>query len=316
MPSEQKELGEGSAVGQAEPPLKKHAVTLYAIIYFKLAKGIGFLLLALFLYKQANNNSSSAFSENEIKDLPMLVTKLRRQFDPVSAFLWLRLSAQEQAMLKSYRSSAPGSNQTQEVVVKALNDVLLEPSIYDPERFNGLTLRPETIKLIKESPGGSRSRLNRLLLEDAYPVELSRNHSTLPQEYESIMHAPATIWVLDHLKIHPESQFFINLAEQIGDLTENKVHRLALGMVLFSLFPLVEGIGMLFRVSWACWLAIGESAFFIPIEFHALLNPVARFRLSILVATIINIIFVWYLYVNRDVLFHHHHSHRHSAPGT
>jgi hypothetical protein len=49
MPSEQKELGEGSAVGQAEPPLKKHAVTLYAIIYFKLAKGIGFLLLALFL---------------------------------------------------------------------------------------------------------------------------------------------------------------------------------------------------------------------------------------------------------------------------
>ena len=37
-------------------------------------------------------------------------------------------------------------------------------------------------------------------------------------------------------------------------------------MMLFSLFPLVEGTGMLFRAGWAGWLAIGESAFFVPIE--------------------------------------------------
>jgi uncharacterized membrane protein (DUF2068 family) len=91
---------------------------------------------------------------------------------------------------------------------------------------------------------------------------------------------------------------------------------LATGTFLSGLFLIVLAMGLAFRAKWAIWLAIGESAFFIPIEFHALLNPVARFRLSILVATIINIIFVWYLYVNRDVLFHHHHSHRHSAPGT
>ena len=31
-------------------------------------------------------------------------------------------------------------------------------------------------------------------------------------------------------------------------------------------FSLVEGFGLIFRVPWAGWLAIGESAFFIPIE--------------------------------------------------
>jgi len=35
--------------------------------------------------------------------------------------------------------------------------------------------------------------------------------------------------------------------------------------LVYSLFSLVEGIGLI-SVSWAGWLAIGESAFFIPIE--------------------------------------------------
>src|ERR1017187_7287208 len=112
MASEQKDLGAASDAGKAVPPLKQHAVTLYAIIYFKLAKGVGFLLLALFIYKQANNNISSAFSENDLKDLPTLVGKLRRQLDPVSAFLWLKMSDPDRAMLRAYKPSAPNSNQT------------------------------------------------------------------------------------------------------------------------------------------------------------------------------------------------------------
>lgn len=299
-------MGELSPARRADPQLKEHAFTLYAIIYFKLAKAAAFLLLALFIYKEADNNISSEISPGDIKDLPTLVGKLRRQLDPVSAFLWQRLSSQDQQTLHDYKPSAPGSNQVLSVVVNLLNGAIGEDSLWDPERFNGIKLQRETIKLIEEIPAGSRSRLNRLLLEDAYPAELSRNHSNLPKDYDNIMHAPATLWILDHLKIHPESQFFIHLAEKIGDLTESKVHRVALGSLLLSLFPLVEGLGMLMRASWAGWLAIGESAFFIPIEFHALLNPETKFSLSIWIVTITNIIIVWYLFVNRESLFHHH----------
>ena len=104
----------------------------------------------------------------------------------------------------------------------------------------------------------------------------------------------------------------------IGQLTEAKVHRAALGALLLSLFPLVEGIGLLFRVSWAGWLAIGESIFFIPFEFYALVNTeMAKpdtFPWSIFAVMVINIIIVWYLYENREVLFRHHHRH-HRQPG-
>ena len=84
------------------------------------------------------------------------------------------------------------------------------------------------------------------------------------------------------------------------------MHRAAWGAVILSLFPLVEGIGLMFRVSWAGWLAIGESAFFLPIEFYELVKP-NTFSWSILGVTVINIIIVWYLYDNREVLFRHHH---------
>jgi uncharacterized membrane protein (DUF2068 family) len=108
------------------------------------------------------------------------------------------------------------------------------------------------------------------------------------------------------------------LADDIALLTEAKVHRAALGALLLSLFPLVEGIGLLFRAPWAGWLAIGESAFFLPIFLYELVNAqMAKpdtFPWSIFAVMVVNIIIVWYLYDNREVLFrHHHHPRRHPS---
>jgi uncharacterized membrane protein (DUF2068 family) len=81
--------------------------------------------------------------------------------------------------------------------------------------------------------------------------------NNLPDEFRSL---------LQHLKLNPERRFFTDLAVQVGQLTERKVVLAAAGTLVYSLFSLVEGIGLMFRVSWAGWMAIGESAFFIPIE--------------------------------------------------
>lgn len=109
-----------------------------------------------------------------------------------------------------------------------------------------------------------------------------------------------------YLKIDPANQFFARLANQIGQLTEAKVLWAAAGTFLYSVFSWVEGIGLMFRVSWAGWLAIGESAFFIPIELYDL---VRHFSLTVLIVLVINIVIVWYLFDNRNVLFRHHHHH-------
>ena len=117
----------------------------------------------------------------------------------------------------------------------------------------------------------------------------------LPAEYRGLLH---------HLRLNPERKFFADLAVQVGKLTEAKVLWAAAGTLCYSLFSLVEGVGLIFRVSWAGWLAIGESAFFIPIEIHELVkNPV----LPVFLVLALNVVIVWYLFRNRHWLFRHHH---------
>jgi peroxiredoxin len=121
---------------------------------------------------------SPSFSTDEIKDWPGLINRWREHSDPVSAFLWRSLSKSEQSRLASYQPSGPGSKEAQEVVVKAFDKAIGGPGLYKPKRFQGVSLRPETAGLIKQNLAGPRLvRLNRLLLEDAYPLELSRNQS-------------------------------------------------------------------------------------------------------------------------------------------
>jgi len=64
---------------------------------------------------------------------------------------------------------------------------------------------------------------------------------------------------------------------------------------------------LIFRAGWACWLAIGESAFFIPIEIYELVKPTRKPSLTLVLILIINIVIVWYLARNRSRLFHHGH---------
>ena len=108
------------------------------------------------------------------------------------------------------------------------------------------------------------------------------------------------------INLDPEKKFFSQIGVWLDTLTANNVRWFATGTLLYSLFSFVEGIGLISRVSWAGWLAIGESAFFIPIEVYEMMHHFTKFVFVIL---ILNILIVWYLYQNRARLFHHHHHH-------
>jgi uncharacterized protein (TIGR03663 family) len=119
---------------------------------------------------------STAFSADEIKDLPKFVNSLTNHANPVSVLLWQGLSNQEQAKLTNDQMSAVNPLQLKDILVQALNKMVGGKSIYEPERFQGIRLRRETASLMGQSPTGANlARLNRLLLEDAYPSELSKN---------------------------------------------------------------------------------------------------------------------------------------------
>ena len=105
------------------------------------------------------------------------------------------------------------------------------------------------------------------------------------------------------VRIDPERQFFEELAVKLALVTPATVGWIATGTLLCSLFSLIEAAGLASRAGWAGWMAIGESAFFIPIEIHHLMRGFAPLVFSIL---LVNALIVIYLYRNRDRLLHHH----------
>jgi uncharacterized membrane protein (DUF2068 family) len=128
-------------------------------------------------------------------------------------------------------------------------------------------------------------------------VAYTLSDNDLPEEYRHLLH---------YLRLNPEKRFFSALAVKIGTITEANVLWVAAGTAVYSLFSLVEGVGLMFRVSWAGWMAISESAFFIPIEIFDLLH---RFSWTVFVILVINVVIVCYLFSNKHRLFKHHAPH-------
>ena len=119
--------------------------------------------------------------------------------------------------------------------------------------------------------------------------------------------------------LDPERSFFQGIGDWLDTITPANVREVASGTFLCGLFLIVLGLGLAFRAKWAIWLAIGESAFFIPIEIFELVRhrwpgalglprpelfPHPKIGLAILLA--LNVTIVWYLLKNRKRLFRHH----------
>jgi uncharacterized membrane protein (DUF2068 family) len=108
---------------------------------------------------------------------------------------------------------------------------------------------------------------------------------------------------LSWLRLNPEGKFWANLIAQLDGLTQAKIVHFAVATLIYSLFAMVEGVGLIFRLSWAGWLSIGESAFFIPIEVYELGR---KFTWFVFIILILNTFMVTYLYCYRERLFRHH----------
>jgi uncharacterized membrane protein (DUF2068 family) len=118
----------------------------------------------------------------------------------------------------------------------------------------------------------------------------------LQAEFERFLH-----WV----RIDPEHQFFADLGARLQALTPSNVSWIASGTLIYGVLLLIEGVGLMFRVTWAAWLAIGETAFFIPIELFDLMRHTT---LGVSIILVVNVAIVWYLVRNRNRLFHVAHA--------
>jgi Predicted membrane protein len=125
----------------------------------------------------------------------------------------------------------------------------------------------------------------------------------LPTELNHALHV---------LRFNPERKFWSDLAIQLGEISEKKRVLAAAGTLVYSLFSLVEAVGLMLRIKWIGWMTIAESMFFIPIEVYELLHgpPPESNRnahpILVVIILAINIMIVWYLLKNRERIFRHH----------
>jgi hypothetical protein len=127
---------------------------------------------------QAENNAAT-LSTGSILDAAAFTTRLANGQDPVSAFLRGQLDNLVKIDLSTYAASNSNAAALLSATVKQINQVLAGPAIFTASRFNGIALRPETQALLDQNPRGERlARLNKMLLEDAFPVEIAKSATT------------------------------------------------------------------------------------------------------------------------------------------
>jgi hypothetical protein len=115
-----------------------------------------------------------ALIEADFKDATRLAARLRDAADPLSQFIKAQLPAATQAALNTYDSSNSPAAALQTQIATGLNVLLAGPSLYTAARFAHVSLNAEVQALIAQNPlGADLARLNRLLIEAAYPVELA-----------------------------------------------------------------------------------------------------------------------------------------------
>ena len=118
------------------------------------------------------------FTASSFKDIAAFVGKLKDQTDDVSPFLYSEFTAATQSLIDNYTISSTPSAALQEAIVTELNMLIQQSeTIYESTRFNGVSLTVATEQLKDKHfaeglQGTALIRYNRLLLDDAYPLEL------------------------------------------------------------------------------------------------------------------------------------------------
>ena len=119
-------------------------------------------------------------------------------------------------------------------------------------------------------------------------------------------------WEYDHLlqafHLDGKRTFYMELAAKIARIKEADVLWVAVFTLAYGSLSLTEGVGLICRQGWASWLAIAESAIFLPPE---MLKLARDFSFAILAVLIVNVFIVVYLFRNRNRLFHHLHFRHH-----
>lgn len=151
--------------------------------------GVNFTFEGQNLSPNDGRDNSPLFAVGEFLDLARLVAMLNQPSDAVSAYLRNNLSEATRAALSTFAGASSDPLPIQEALVKDLNRIVRGQSIYQDILAVGVSLRPETQSLKVQltdhperafQPAFNLVALNRMLLEDAFPLAVLKKHPRRP----------------------------------------------------------------------------------------------------------------------------------------
>jgi len=144
----------------------------YTVLYLSLIVMIP--MAALFLRVFQFGAGEVEFVPKDFDDLPAFVENLKDHPDKISLWIWERMPA----LTREEIISGGATNGTVHgALIQSLNSLVSGPSIFETQRFAGVSLGEKTAWYLKR--GGHTEWLNRSLLEDAFPTALRKRTSWL-----------------------------------------------------------------------------------------------------------------------------------------
>lgn len=116
-----------------------------------------------------------SFVLEDIGDLAALVARLQDGTNRLTRHLLARFDEANRDVVVRYKGAARELRPLQLALVEEFTRLIEGPLLYDAAAFDGVALTEETRRLLDPPPQGEEVfRVNRLLLEQAYPQEINR----------------------------------------------------------------------------------------------------------------------------------------------
>jgi len=158
--------------------------------------------LADILLLQRKDDTAALFIADDFTNLAPLISRLKQPADAVTAFLRNNLPGTTLQSLTNYQVAATSPDPLAVTLAQNFNEIMESQPLYDADRFAGVTLRPQTRKLLaRNHSGDDLTKLNRLLLEDAYPQILARGRKAKRDRADDLAAAA--------YQAHPDDPFCI-----------------------------------------------------------------------------------------------------------
>ncbi len=98
-------------------------------------------------------------------------------------------------------------------------------------------------------------------------------------------------WAM-RLHVDPENRYLHMLLAKIVDLGGHQLEVIAAGTVVYAALFAAEGVGLLFKRTWAAYLTIAETAGFVPVELYEIIERGGAVRYGVLLVNIAVIIYL------------------------